>query len=185
MLNFQANPGEGQGPFNVLLPALPDLIWSAVVFLIVGVFFWRYVTPRFTQVLDEREDKIEGGIARAEKAEAEAARQRDEQERILREAHDEAAAVREQARVEADQIRAERKAETQAEIDRMLENAKAQIEAERQSAIAELRSDVGQLALSLASGVVGENLRDDARQDAIVDRVLGDIEASVASEFRR
>ena len=56
--------------------------------------------------------------------------------------------------------------------------AQAQIEAERQSALVSLRSEVGTLAIDLASGVIGESLTDDRKAQNVVDRFLADLEAS-------
>jgi F-type H+-transporting ATPase subunit b len=57
-------------------------------------------------------------------------------------------------------------------------NAQVQIEAERQAALVSLRAEVGTLALSLASNIIGETLSDDKRANAVVDRFLVDLEAS-------
>ncbi|CAG7845317.1 ATP synthase subunit b [Pseudoclavibacter triregionum] len=176
-----AEPGGG---FSVLVPAVYDIVWSLVVFLVIALFFWKFVIPTFTKTLAEREEKIEGGIKRAELAQAEADRSKADQERLLMEARQEANEIREAARAEGDQIKAEKKAETQAELDRMIAAAKAQIEAERQSALVSLRSEVGQLAVSLASGVVGEDLAKDGRQHAVVDRFLADLESAPAETTR-
>ena len=64
------------------------------------------------------------------------------------------------------------------EAARIAQNAQTQIEAERQSAVVTLRKEVGSLAIDLASGVVGEQLSDDAKASAMVDRFLADLEAS-------
>lgn len=162
--------------YNVLLPPIYDIVWSLVVFIVIALFFWKFVIPAFTKILAEREEKIEGGLKKAELAQAEAASKQAEHEELLKGARAEAAEIREQARVEADAIRAEKKAELQAELDRQTANAKAQIEAERQAAIVSLRSEVGSLAVGLASGVVGESLQDDQRSNALVDRFLADLE---------
>ena len=53
-----------------------------------------------------------------------------------------------------------------------------QIEAERQAALVSLRSEVGSLAIDLASGVMGESLADDKKATALVDRFLADLEKS-------
>lgn len=167
--------GEGSD-FNVLIPPLYDIVWSLVVFIVIALFFWKFVIPMFTKVMADREEKIEGGIKKAEQAQAEAASKQAEHEELLKEARAEASQIREQARVEADTIRAEKKAELQAELDRQTATAKAQIEAERQAAVVSLRSEVGSLAVGLASGVVGESLKDDQRANALVDRFLTDLD---------
>jgi len=76
---------------------------------------------------------------------------------------------------------AEAKDRATTEAARVTATAQAQIEAERQSALVSLRSEVGTLAIDLASGVIGESLSDDAKATAVVDRFLADLEASEAS----
>jgi F-type H+-transporting ATPase subunit b len=67
-------------PHNPLIPAPADLIWATVAFAIILVFFIWKVVPRFTKLLDERSDAIEGGIKRAEEAQAAAEASKDEYE---------------------------------------------------------------------------------------------------------
>jgi F-type H+-transporting ATPase subunit b len=89
----------------------------------------------------------------------------------------EAARIREQARADGQAILAELKEQAQAESARIVANAQTQIEAERSAALVSLRSEVGSLALDLASGVIGETLSDDKKAAAVVDRFLADLEA--------
>ena len=67
---------------NVLLPATYDIVWSLVVFVVLGFFFWKFAIPALRKILDERESQIEGGIRKAEIAQAEAAAKRDENEKL-------------------------------------------------------------------------------------------------------
>lgn len=57
---------------NPLLPETYDIVWSIVCLVIVGFVFWKYVLPMFQKVLAERTEQIDGGIKRAEEAQAEA-----------------------------------------------------------------------------------------------------------------
>jgi F-type H+-transporting ATPase subunit b len=166
---------------NPLIPAPADLIWASVAFLIILIFFIWKVVPRFTKLLDERADAIEGGLKRAEAAQAEAAASRDEYQAQLAEARAEAGRIREQARVDGDKIIAEKKEQASVEAARILAAAQSQIEAERAAAQSSLRTEVGTLALDLASNVIGETLNDDTKATALVDRFLADLEASEAA----
>src|SRR5690625_494095 len=76
---------------NPLLPADYDIIWSVVCIAIIAVVMWKKVLPTFTRILDERTEKIEGGLKAGETARAEAAELRAEIERELVEARVEAA----------------------------------------------------------------------------------------------
>jgi F-type H+-transporting ATPase subunit b len=167
---------------SVLLPASYDILWSAVSIAIIGYIFWRQVLPVFTRILDERTTRIEGGLARAERAQEEAAATLAEYQHRLAEARGEAARIRQEARAEGEQIVAELREKASADAARILENAQRQIEAERQQASTALRGEVGELATELASRIVGEALADSARQSRIIDRFLDELEVATAGD---
>ncbi|MCK2027069.1 MULTISPECIES: F0F1 ATP synthase subunit B [Microbacterium] len=168
---------EGESP-NPLLPAGYDIIWSGLWFLIILVVVWKVALPRLTKMLDERSAAIEGNIAKADEAQKQAEAALEEYTRQLAEARTEAGEIREAAREDGKKIIAEAKETAASEAARLTATAHSQIEAERQTALVSLRSEVGSLALDLAGGVVGETLSDDARAAAVVDRFLADLEAS-------
>jgi F-type H+-transporting ATPase subunit b len=112
-----------------------------------------------------------------EQAQAEAKKALELYRAKLAEARHEASRMREEAREQGAQIIAEMRQEAQAEARRLTEAAQAQIEAERQQALTSLRSEVGQMATTLASRIVGESLEDEQRQSRVVDRFLADLEA--------
>lgn len=161
---------------NPLIPAWYDIVYSLIPFILVLLLFWRVVLPRMQRLLDERAALIEGGIEKAESAQAEAKAALEEYNTLLAEGRAEAAKIREQARAEGGVILAELKEQAQAEAARITATAQQQIEAERQAALVSLRAEVGSLALDLASGVIGESLSDDKRATSLVDRFLADLE---------
>lgn len=169
---------------NPLLPSVPDLIWGGLAFVIVLVVFIWKVLPRLNAMLDARSDAIEGGIKRAEVAEAAAEAKKDEYEAALAEARAEAAKLRDQARADGAKIVAEAKEAASVEAARVTANAQLQIEAERTAALVSLRAEVGSLAIDLASGVIGESLSSDKRSKDIVDRFLADLEAPATAKSK-
>ena len=168
-----AAEGEASNP---LLPAIYDIVWSIIPFALVLLLFWRVVLPRLQKTLDERSEAIEGGIAQAETAQAEAKEALEKYNALLADARAEAASIRDQARAEGTQILQEMKTNAQAEADRIAQNAQAQIEAERHQAVLSLRKEVGNLALDLASAVVQERLSEDAKAASVVDKLLADLD---------
>jgi len=171
----------GEASPSPVVPELYDIIWSSVCFVIILVFFWKYVLPRVQKLLDERAEAIEGNIAKADEAQRKAEAALEEYTAQLADARTEAGRIRESARDDGKRIVAEAKDQASAEAARIAASAQAQIEAERQSALVSLRSEVGTLAIDLASGVIGESLSDDAKATAVVDRFLADLEASEVS----
>jgi F-type H+-transporting ATPase subunit b len=161
---------------NPLLPTTPELIIGLICFLLVFGALGKMLLPRIIKTLEERTDKIEGGLARAEEAQAEARDTLKLYQEQLASARHEASRLREEAREEGAQIIADMRKQAQAEARRITEAAQAQIEAERQQALASLRQEVGTLATELAGRIVGESLTDEARQSRMVDRFLSEIE---------
>ena len=169
---------EGEAAPNPVLPQLYDIFWSSVCFVIILVFFWRYVLPRMQKLLDERAEAIEGNIAKADEAQRKAEAALEEYTAQLADARTEAGRIRESAREDGKKIVAESKEQASTEAARITASAQAQIEAERQTALVTLRSEVGTLAIDLASGVIGESLSDDKKAQSVVDRFLADLEES-------
>src|SRR5476649_972567 len=94
---------------NPLIPQVPDLIYGGFVFVVVLVIVIWKVIPRLNAMLDARSDAIEGGIKRAEIAEAAAEAKKGEYEARLAEARAEAAKIRAQATADGVKIVAEAK----------------------------------------------------------------------------
>src|SRR5262249_44309719 len=163
------------GSSNPLIPHWPELIIGTLAFLIVFVLLARVLMPRISTTLAERTDAIEGGLKRADDAQAEAKKVLEQYRAQLADARHEAARLRESAKEEAAQIIAEGRSAGAAERERIIASANTQIEADRQQAVTALRAEVGSLAVELASRIVGESLADEARQARMVDRLLDEI----------
>ncbi|GGG57591.1 ATP synthase subunit b [Kocuria dechangensis] len=161
---------------NPLFPNVWEMVITLIGFLILLFLVVKFVVPAFERVYSERTEAIEGGLAKAKAAQAEAAAARDEYNQQLESARLEAQKIREEARLEGDKILADFKDRANAESARITENAHRTIEAERSAAVASLRTEVGALATQLASKIVGESLDDDARANRVVDRFLADLE---------
>jgi F-type H+-transporting ATPase subunit b len=177
MLHYLAAPSNP----NPLVPNWTEVIVGAIGFFIVFFALWRVLLPRITKTLDERTDKIEGGIQRAEAAMAEANRTRDQYQALLADARHEAARLREHSKEEGAAIIAEMREQAQVEATRITAAARAQIDVDRQLAFASLRAEIGKLSVQLASKIVGESLEDEARQSRVVDRFLEEVDASRAA----
>ena len=86
---------ETQSP---VLPSVPDLIWGTLAFAIVlGFFIWK-ILPTMNKLLDARADAIQGGMNRADEAQAKATAALEEYTAKLADARGEAAAIRDQDR---------------------------------------------------------------------------------------
>ena len=177
LASVKAAEGVGWPEALPLLPHPAELIVGLVAF---GILYWIFstkVVPKMEAMYEERAAAIEGGMAQAEEAQAEAKAALEKYNAQLAGARTEANEIREAAREQGASIVAEMRGQAQAEAARITEAAKRQVEAERQQAIVQLRQQVGTLSTTLASKIVGESLEDEVRQNGIVDRFLAELEA--------
>jgi F-type H+-transporting ATPase subunit b len=166
----------------VIIPHPAELIVGIIAF---GILYWvvkSKVVPRFEETFRARAEAIEGGIERAEKAQAEAEAALEQYRAQLAEARHESARLREDAREQGATIIAEMRQQAQSEATRITRAAHDQIEADRQAAVLQLRTEVGRLATELAGRIVGESLADEARRGRVVDRFLAELEAAETAD---
>lgn len=173
---FAATPSDGEAPLPVI-PNLWDFGLVLMGFLVLLFIVWKYVVPNFEKTFTERAEAIEGGIAKAEAAQAEATQALESYKSQLVEARTEANRIREEARSEGAQILAELKTKASSEAKRITDQAQVQIQADREAAMVSLRNEVGTLATELAGKIVGESLNDDERANRVVERFLLDLDA--------
>ncbi len=167
---------------NPLLPETFDILWSTVCVVIIGLAFWKYVLPKFQEVLSERTEMIEGGIAKAEQAQSDARAALERYNAQLAEARGEAARIRDDARAQGQLIIDEMKVKAQQESERIIASGHNQLMAQRQQIVAELRTDLGRNSVDLAERLVGESLTDDGKRSATVDRFLDELDAMSSSK---
>ena len=176
MINIIAAGGET----NILRLPVYELVIGTLAFGIVFFALAKFAFPAISKTLEDRADAIEGGLARAENSQAEAAAMLEQYRAQLADARGEAATIRAEAQAEKAAMIESARGEAATAAASVTERAQAQIEAERSQAMASLRRDVSELALTLAGKVVGESLTDDARARASVDRFIADLEVEAA-----
>jgi F-type H+-transporting ATPase subunit b len=172
-------PGQGEEPSATLpiLPYLPELIFGLIAFGIIYYVVASKVVPNLEKAYADRTAAIEGGMHKAEEAQAQAQAALEQYQAQLTEARAEASTIREEAKAQGARIIAEMREQAAAEAARISETAHKQIEAERQQAVVSLRGEVGRISTDLASRIVGESLQEETRQKGIVERFLAELEA--------
>ena len=176
-IKFNAESTAGEP--SVLLPAIYDIVWGGLSFVIILVLFSKFVMPRMREITAARTEKIEGGLARAEESQAEATELLAQYRAALESANKEASEIRAAAQAERLVIIDEAKKAAAAAAAAVTAQAQNALESDRVRIATELRRDPGVVATDLASRIVGETLSDDARAAAVVERFVADLEQSV------
>ena len=163
-------------------PSALNFVWSefVLVLIIFGLLFFlvrKFVVPAFENAFAKRRDAIEGGIERAEKAQAEAAELLRQYQAQLAAARTEAAQIRDNARAEGQRIVEDMRSTAQAESARIVARGEEMLTSQRASIVRELRGELGTLAVELSERIVGQQLSDDARVSATVDQFLASLES--------
>ena len=170
------------GEFSPITPKGDELVIGTIAFLIIFTVFWKKLLPNIRKTLEQRSDLIEGGMQRAEEAQAAAHELQEEYSRKLTEARHEASKITEHAREQGAKIVADMRKDGQEQRDSLVTSGRAQLDADAAATRAALKGDLGKLAIALAGKIVGESLEDEARQRGTVDRFLAELEAKADAQ---
>ncbi len=173
-----AEAGAEETGHNPIMPIWQELVVGSVAFAVLCFVLIKFVFPQMEKTFQARVDAIEGGIKRAETAQAEANELLEQYRAQLAEARTEAARIRDEARADAEGIRQDVLAKAREESDRIIAAGNEQLAAQRESIVRELRSEVGTLAVDLAGKIVGEALADEARTRGTVERFIADLDTA-------
>lgn len=171
---------EGGG--NLFLIPNATFFVELVIFLIVLAVLWRYVVPPVKRAMNERQEMIRRQIEESRQASKLLAEAQARYSEALAQARIEAAKIRETARADAQQIKEEMRQQAEQEVARIRARGEEQLATQREQVIRELRSELGTLAVTLASRIVGESLADDARRAGTVDRLLAELQGMAAQQ---
>jgi F-type H+-transporting ATPase subunit b len=148
-----------------------QVIIAAANFAVFLVLIWTFAFKPVAKMLADRKDRIEQGLKDAEQARRDRESAEAERATTLTEARREANDILARAQKVAQDTRDADIAATKDELERMRVKAAAEIEAEKVRAIADVRSEVADLALLAAGRVVGETMSD-KRQRRLVEEFL-------------
>jgi F-type H+-transporting ATPase subunit b len=165
---------------NDLYPKLSELILGAVAFGILFVFMAKWVIPRVNQTLEQRRDKIQGDLEKAEQTRQEAEKELGDYRQQLSGAREEANRIIEEARQTAETMRKDLTAKAQQEYEKIVARAQEEIRAERDRVFQELKGQVGELSLALVMRVIGDSM-DQGRQRKLVDQYIEELAAIPAA----
>ncbi|MEU5548884.1 MULTISPECIES: F0F1 ATP synthase subunit B [unclassified Micromonospora] len=163
-----------------LVPLWQELVIGTIAFALLCFVLLKFVMPRIEAMYQARVEAIEGGLKRAEAAQAEANQLLEQYRAQLAEVRTEAARIRDDARADAESIRTDILAKAREESDRIIAAGRDSLAVERETIVRELRAEVGGLAVDLAGRIVGESLADEARRKGTVERFLTDLESAGA-----
>jgi len=174
----EGNPVERcQKAPNPIIPATNELVLGSIVFLILLAVMWKFAFPAVAKAMEARTQKIRDNLDEAERTKAEAQRILEDYQRQLADAKNESARIIDEARQTAEQMRRDLMVRAEAEVGELRDRSRQEIEAAKDRALADLRTQVSELAIGAAEIVVQRNLDRDTNR-ALVERFIEQVGAT-------
>ena len=150
-------------------------VWQVVIFVALIFLLKKFAWKPILDAVNEREEGIKNALESAENARKEMQNLQASNERILQEARLERDSLLKDAREIKEKMIADAKGEAQAQGEKMIEQAKAAINSEKNAAMAELKLQVSTLSLSIAEKLLKDELSNKDSQMKLVEKMLGDV----------
>ena len=160
---------------NLMLPDSGLLFWMTLIFLVVFFILAKFGFPVITSMVEKRTKRIDDALSAARKAEEAIAHLSQEQERIVAETKVEQAKMIQEAAAERDRLIASAQDQARLEAQKIIEEARARINEEKEAALKEARKELALISLSIAEKVVRKELSDDNAQKELVDRYVDEV----------
>lgn len=148
--------------------------WQMLIFIGLILLLKKFAWKPILDAVNTREEGIRTALLSAEQARSEMQNLQADNQRILQEARMERDALLKEAREMKDKMIADSKTEAQAVGQKMIEQAKAAIESEKNSAMAELKAQVSSLSLQIAEKLLQDELSNKDSQMKLVEKMLDD-----------
>lgn len=159
---------------SILTPDFGLLFWMLLAFLIVFFLMAKYGFPIITKMVEDRKNYIDESLQKAHEANERLAGIQQESERLLAEARAKQAEILAQAIATGDSIVSEARNKAQADGAKLLQEAKAQIAAEKENALRDIRQTVADLSIVIAEKVVRQKLANNDEQQALIEQMLNE-----------
>lgn len=146
-----------------------------LVFVIVFLILWKFGFPAIVKMIDERKAYIDESLRKAKEANDKLQNIQKEGEAMLQEARDKQAAILREVASTRDAIVEKAQAKANDEGARILAEAKAEIDNQKQAAIRDIRTQVAELSVQIAEKILREKLAASDKQNALIDKLLDEV----------
>ncbi len=160
---------------ELLTPGIGLIIWQTFVFLLLVFLLAKLAWKPIINSLNERETTIQSALDTAERARLEMAQLKSDNEKLLKEAREERDKMLREAREVANRLKEEAQLDAKHVADKIIDDARAAINIEKQAALKEVRVQVALFSLEVAEKLVKKNLADDKAQKDLVDGFIKEL----------
>ncbi|RXR24378.1 F0F1 ATP synthase subunit B [Flavobacterium stagni] len=148
--------------------------WQVLIFVGLILLLKKFAWKPILDAVNEREEGIKNALQSAEQARKDMENLMSNNEKLAAEARAERDAMMKEAREIKEKMINDAKAEAQIQGEKMIEQAKAAIESEKNAAMADLKNQVSALSLEIAEKLLKDELSNKEAQAKLVEKMLGD-----------
>lgn len=160
---------------DLVTPGIGLIFWTTLVFLVLLVLLKKYAWSPILKAVKQREDNISEALEAAQKAKNEMAQLKASNEKLLNEARAERDQMLKEARDQKKKVIEEAKTEAKVEADKIVADARKNIEGEKVAALAEIKEHVANLSIEIAEKVLAGKLDTEEKQKELATKLAGDI----------
>lgn len=157
---------------DLLTPSIGLIFWMTISFIVLLIILGKYAWKPILKALENRENSIQKSLDEAKNAREAMAKLTFQNEQILKEARIEREAILKEAREIKDKIINDAKDAATAESNKIIQSAKETINAERISAINQIKSEVADLSVDIAKKVLQKELSSPEEQKKLIDSLV-------------
>ncbi|MBL7833709.1 MAG: F0F1 ATP synthase subunit B [Cyclobacteriaceae bacterium] len=160
---------------ELLTPGTGLIIWQLIVFVALVFLLSKLAWKPIINSLKEREDSIQNALNTAERARAEMAQLKSDNEKLLKEAREERDKMLKEAREVANRMKDEAQTDAKKAADKILAEARAAINVEKEAAMRDVKAQVALFSLEVAEKLMKKNLTSDKEQKTLVEGYIKDL----------
>jgi F-type H+-transporting ATPase subunit b len=160
---------------ELVTPGIGLIFWMTLSFAIVLFILAKYAWKPIMNMLHEREKFIEDALSSADRAKQEMANLQSSNEQLLKEAKEERDALLRDARKVRENLIEEAKGKAQIEANKIVEQAKENIQFEKMNAITDLKNQLASLSVDIAERILKDELSNADKQKEVINNLLKDI----------
>jgi F-type H+-transporting ATPase subunit b len=160
---------------DLLTPGTGLILWQAFVFILLFFLLSKLAWKPILASLKERESSIQTALETAEKARAEMAKLTADNDKLLKEAREERDRILREAREAANRLKDDMHAEAKKAAEKIIDDARAAINIEKQAAMKEVKVQVAMFSLQVAEKLMKKNLSGDKEQKDLVEGYIKEL----------
>jgi F-type H+-transporting ATPase subunit b len=160
---------------DLLTPAFGLIFWQTIIFLIVLFVLGKFAWKPILGALKTREESIDEALMSAVKAKEEMASLKADNEALLAEAKQERDKMLKDAERLGEEMKTKAKENAKVIGEKMIEEAQATIQSEKNSAIGQIKDQVAELSLQITEKLLKKNLADNKKQQELIKDYMKDI----------